>query len=354
MLIASREQLQETLHAVGMNPVQLTGAAGQSLLVLPYGGRVLGLFPPASSRNFLWTNPALAGVQSANELYDGEKWHNSGGDRTWLAPELDYFFPAFPDTSTYVQPRQLDAGPYRVAASGSEVVLNTAFSLRSYRASVELSLGITKTASLIPDPLRVRRDAKLTGGLQFAGYQLHTSLRVLSPIPPQIWVGIWNLLQLPGGGELIAPTYFQATPTIFFGDIPAGYLQSEGRLVRFRMEAPGEQKICLSALATTGRLGYLYSDDDQLALVVRSFTVNPSGAYRDVWFTKPDDHGYAVQACNINTSTLGVFAEMEYHAPAIGGDTQCDRADDYSYVWAYRGEKAAIVMAARLLLGVEI
>jgi len=45
---------------------------------------------------------------------------------------------------------------------------------------------------------------------------------------------------------------------------------------------------------------------------------------------------------------------MEYHAPAIGGDTQCDRADDYSYVWAYRGEKAAIVMAARLLLGVEI
>ena len=33
---------------------------------------------------------------TAAEFYAGDQWQNSGGDRTWLAPEVDFFFPNYP------------------------------------------------------------------------------------------------------------------------------------------------------------------------------------------------------------------------------------------------------------------
>ena len=65
-------------------------------------------------------------------------------------------------------------------------------------------------------------------------------------------------------------------------------------MIRYQMQAPGEQKICIPALATTGRLGYLRTYRNQHVLVVRSLSVDLAGTYVDVWFTKPDDDGYAV------------------------------------------------------------
>ena len=67
------------------------------MLVLPYGGSVLGLFASGSQENFYWTNSALNTTASARKFYAGDQWHNSGGDRTWLAPEADLFFPNFPN-----------------------------------------------------------------------------------------------------------------------------------------------------------------------------------------------------------------------------------------------------------------
>jgi hypothetical protein len=351
---ATSEQLVETLRTVGKEPVRLTSGSGLSVLVLPYGGRILGLFSPESNVNFLWTHPALLDAPSACEFYHSNRWHNSGGDRTWLAPELDFFFPALPDTSIYVQPRPLDAGQYRVTTNEAEVILDTDLVLRSFRPGAELSLRVTKSVCLAEDPLRTRHAAGLGADLEFAGYRLHTSLHLLGPHPTNAWVGIWNLLQLPGGGELFAPTYYRTNPTVFFGDIPENHLHAGERMIRYRMQAPSEQKICIPALATTGRLGYLHTDGNQHVLVVRSFAADPAGAYVDVWSTKPDDDGYAVQACNINTSSLGYFAEMEYHAPAIGGDSGRDHSDDISVVWAYRGQEDAIRRAAQLLLGADL
>jgi hypothetical protein len=351
--VASKRQLLDSLRAAGKHPVELVGLDERAVMVLPSGGRVLGLFAAGSDSNFLWTNPALCEGPSAGALFSSDDWHNTGGDRTWLAPELDFFFPHYPDTSRYVQPRQLDAGDYRVAASEHEIRLELDLALHSRRADGDLRLRIAKSVRLAENPLCASGVADFAAKLEFAGYRLHTTLEIVGDYPPTAWVGIWNLLQLPRGGELLAPTYFRTEPTVFFGDIPTGYLQSSEHLIRFQMAAPGEQKICISALATTGRIGYVHTTGGHHELVVRSFSVDPSGRYVDVWHTDQNDDGYAVQACNINTRSLGVFAEMEYHAPAIGGDTGRTRSDDESIVWAFRGESNAIRQAARLLLGAD-
>lgn len=86
-------KLRETLRRAGKPGRTLEFPDGTRLLLLPHGGRVLGVFAPGSDENFFWTNPLLDSAAGAREFFESSEWHNSGGDRTWLAPEMDLFFP---------------------------------------------------------------------------------------------------------------------------------------------------------------------------------------------------------------------------------------------------------------------
>ena len=101
------QTLLETLQAAG-KPVEVVHMPeGSTVVLLPHGGRVLGLYAAGSEKNFYWTHPALESPQTARAFYDGNDWHNSGGDRTWLAPEVDVFFPRYPDEDTRGLPSQI-------------------------------------------------------------------------------------------------------------------------------------------------------------------------------------------------------------------------------------------------------
>ena len=52
-------RLREVLDAVGKSAEVVTTPDGTRVMLLPYGGRVLGLFAPDSDENFYWTHPAL-------------------------------------------------------------------------------------------------------------------------------------------------------------------------------------------------------------------------------------------------------------------------------------------------------
>ena len=57
-----RENLIKVLSSVGKPTESCQSPDGSTVLMLPYGGRILGLFAPQCDENFLWTNPALASV----------------------------------------------------------------------------------------------------------------------------------------------------------------------------------------------------------------------------------------------------------------------------------------------------
>ena len=198
--------------------------------------------------------------------------------------------------------------------------------------------------------------ATLCAQVEYAGYTQQTRVKLLGdaarlacPVP----VGIWNLIQLPHGGEMIIPTYVQTRPRVLFGEIPDEALAAEGRCLRFRMNLRGEHKIAVRAAASTGRVGYVWGEASRgWSLVVRSFFINPSGEYVDVPKDELTDLGYAVQAVNVS-SGLGDFCELEYHVPALGCDPQCVESTDVSQVWAFRGSRAAIAELAKRLLGVR-
>jgi hypothetical protein len=341
--------LVDVLKRVGRPTRVFKSPDGTRVLVLPYGGRVLGLFSPQSEANFYWTNSALESVKTARAFYASDQWHNSGGDRTWLAPEVDLFFPNFPKLDRYCQQRSLDPGEYRVIETDGGFKLVNRLTARLSRGKKEAKLKITKSFGPAPSPLRYERGLDLSG-LQYAGYTQYTSLELVgSSKAIKAKLGLWNLVQMPHGGEMLIPTYSRSEPRLIMGSIPPEDLVVEERLIRYRMRQQGEHKLSIRALATCGRVGYLYPSGDWWCLIIRNFAVNPSGEYVDVPWNDPGYCGFSTQACNVN-SGLGQFSELEYHIPAIGQGAGSTRCDDEAQVWAFRGPEPQVSRVCKLLV----
>jgi hypothetical protein len=342
--------LANVLKRAGKPTRILTFPDGTRVLLLPHGGRVLGLFAPQSDANFYWTHPALKSVATARAFYASDQWHNSGGDRTWLAPEVDLFFPRFPDLEGYYQQRSLDPGNYQVIENGGGLKLVNRLTASLSRTGENAALRITKSFSPAPNPLRYERGLDLSG-VKYAGYTQSTSLELLGQSRNlKASIGLWNLVQMPHGGDLLIPTYSRTEPLRVFGSIPDKDLLISDRLVRYRMRQKGHHKISLRAVATCGRAGYLYAEGNERCLIIRNFAVNPSGEYVDVPWKDTGYRGFSTQACNID-SGLGQFNELEYHIPAIGQRSDRTRCDDQAQVWAFRGPRPKMSRICRLLVG---
>lgn len=333
--------LTHSLQSAGKPAEILRLPDGSELLVLPYGGRILGLFA-GDERNFFWVNPALHDPRGAREFFGSPRWQNTGGERTWLAPEAEYFFPHYPDLGTYLQPRPLDAGQFAVLRIQGGLCLASEFSTPAWRSGGSVHVRLTLVLTATANPLR---DERRFIGLAFAGYTVQRKLTRLSPGPP---VGIWCLNQLRHGGEMLLTATGLPAPRIFFGRIPADDLAVEAGLVRYRMRSSGEHKIGLRASAAIGRVGYWSQLDAEAELVVRNFSVKPDGTYLDGPPADPSDIGYAVEACNVANPELGHFSELEYHAPTMTAEQSV--SDDTSQVWAFRGPPELVAQATRELV----
>jgi hypothetical protein len=342
-------KLAETLATALMPTRTWNSPDGSNALVLPHGGRVLGLFAPESERNFFWTHPALDEVETARAFYRGVQWHNSGGDRTWLSPEVDFFFPSFPRLDRYWQPREFDPGNYEATQVNGNITLTNRFTFKLARSQHTVDLKISKRLAPALNPLRVFDFARR---LDYAGYTLRTRLAFGDQKASPVQVGLWSLLQLPHGGEMLIPTFSTANVKSCFGHIDANDLSIGPHLVRYKMHAGASHKLGVEAPTATGRVGYLHSDGFDSCLVIRNFSVNPSGEYVDVPWTEPDSAGFAVEACSVN-GDLGKFSELEYHSPAIGGPAGELACEDTSQVWAFRGRRQDVLKAAHILISAE-
>jgi len=74
------------------------------------------------------------------------------------------------------------------------------------------------------------------------------------------------------------------------------------------------------------------------------------GTSQSIPWDDTTDLGYAVECYNDSGET-GLFGELEYHTPAIGGGTGLTTYLDCSQVWAFRGEEQPIRTVGERLLG---
>ncbi|MFA5203815.1 MAG: hypothetical protein WC708_05355 [Lentisphaeria bacterium] len=348
------KHLSSILSQAGHSPVPVNFPDGSRLLLLPAGGRMLGLFPAGTEDNFLWTNPALAAAESARAYFARGGWPNPGGDRTWLAPEIELFIGDLKRAGdTYAVPPALDPGAWQVAAADSaRATLTTTARLSLLQSRRTIEARLEKAYRPAANPLPA------LAGLDYAGYTQRTTLELepAADTATPVRLGIWNLLQLPPPGEMLIPAWSATPPQVVFGTPAAGELETTARLVRWHMGGPGgDAKIALKALPLAGRAGHLSrgAGDGQWNLVVRQFAVEPAGDYVDALWTDPAATGWVFQACCVRSGAER-FNELEYHAPAAGTEPGRNRVADESQVWAFRGPAAAVAEAARLLLGAEL
>ena len=174
--------LIRTLNTVGKPTELFSSPDGTRVLILPYGARILGLFAPHSEQNFFWTHPALGAVETAKAFYESDVWHNSGGDRTWLAPEVDFFLPNYPDVSFggYWQPRQLDPREtlQRSFRVGDGTVLVNRLTVTASRSKASVDLEIRKSVEPALNPLRYEPVWKGLAEVEYAGFTLRTTLQI--------------------------------------------------------------------------------------------------------------------------------------------------------------------------------
>ena len=342
-------KLVKNLAAAGREAVVLSGPESGDVVVLPFGGRILGLFASGDETNFLWNNSVLREPEKYRRFQSSGQWQNPGGERVWLAPEVDLFYPNLPAKDPYFQPRTLDSVDYRCERRGDSICLTNTCKLTHFRLKQEIEVRMEKSVRTTMNPLR---QTEVGRGLQFAGYEVTTSLEFIGQSQPAI--AAWTLLQLPNDGEMLLPTYAETQPTNYFGQIPPGDLEVKPRGVRFRMREPDGQKIGLPATVSPGRLGYHYGTAEMSQLVIRNFTVNPSAQYIDIPWGGEEGRGCPIQICHVDHPALGQFSELEYHAPAIGGTTGLTRGEDSSQVWAFRGPFAEVNKVSELLLGMSL
>ncbi len=319
---------------------------GARVVVLPHGARVLGVFPGTEEEGFLWNNSALDRTDSARRLFESGAWCNTGGDRTWIAPEADFFLPRYPREEGYFQPRVFDPGSFTCRREATRLVMSTSFSLHSFRTAEDVGLSLSKSVEAM-DPDAVRNDLPVQGILS-CGYTLRCTLEV-TQLAPRTPVGLWNLLQLPHGGVMLFGVKDRPEPVLFFGLIPAEDVGRQQALVQWAMRGQGDKKIGLPPESVTGRVGYLHGNGGRADLIVRDFAVDPGLLYIDTPRSGPP--ACAVQACAVNNAALGSFSELEYHAPAIGGDTGRNRYDDVSTVRFFRGPRTPIEHLAARMMG---
>jgi hypothetical protein len=327
--------LKDSLAQAGCESVCLK----DKVLILPFGARILGLYP-TTDINAFWVHTALYSPTEASTFLQDPGWINLGGDRTWISPEVETHVkdPARMPESVEV-PKAVDPGNYSIAASSdNSVTLQSDMKVFFHRTKVSASLSVTKKVSLLDPP-------QLPEGVSFAGYALEVTLKPLSPLEGGIRPGLWNLIQVPGGGQIVVPIKQGAKPRPFFGPTPYS-VEADRILCDVRTDT--SFKFSVYARDSRGISAYLNTDGPTALLVVRTFNVSDSSRYTDVPCDNMRDTGH-VQQVYVDDGGLGGFGELEHHSPALGSGS-ASQITDRSEAMAFAGPARTLKQVLEVLI----
>ena len=307
---------------------------------------MLGVFLDDCEENLLWTNPALSGnAATARRAVRAGEW-NLGGDRCWMAPEIELFFehPSKPNGDEYEVPADIDPGNYEVDREFEKgIALISSGTVKNRRTGIEVPFHMMRSISLCASPLD-------TDGVRFIGYEVSAALSIISPDEPASSYGLWFITQLPPGGTLAIPVCGAPELVDIFDSNVAAHCRYRTGCVLFPIDGRSRHKLGISSANATGRIGYLRSTEQhQGTLIVRQAAVFPGAVYADFPGNARSRRDVAVQAYN-DGGEFGRYGEMEYHAVAASSENGF-LARDVSRTWCFAGPLSRLQDIAETLLG---
>jgi hypothetical protein len=320
--------LASKLEAAGLSVASLDNR----LLVSEFGGRILGLLPDGQT-NLFWINPNAVRRESVSAWRLGKGWSNLGGERAWISPEIDTNVPD-PErfAESYAVPAQIDPGNYTLLREKDGLVLSQEFSLRWLRTGQTVGLSLERMIRPAATP-----PFSVPAGISFAGYSLVSRLSALTPLGAAR-PAVWNLIQTPGGGTVMAKVRPGAQPVSF---INAAKWSITGQVIQTQARTETSFKWSLRASQCAGRFMYFQPlADGRAGLVVRDFPVTEDADYSDCPCHTPHATGHMCQVY-VDDGALGGFAELEFHAPALRHGVR-ETNETHCSTWGFVGPAEAI------------
>ena len=328
---------------------------GARIVITRYGGRIIGPFFGEDQECPLWLSPSFAQPDALTAVLHGRSW-NIGGDRIWLAPELQY---NVRDRTRFLQTydlqQALDPGSYSLEKSGpAGCELDQEIRLLAYdHQDRSKRLQISRRIRRVDDPLRkLAGYGAIAGDLRFAGYEHEVTLTDCEP--DGLCSQAWNITQVPPGGVAIVPT----VPGLEYADhlnpVDSEHLEVSRHHLKVRIKGDCIFKIELKAAHHFGRSGYFrVLSPGQAVLMVKLSFNNPSEHYVMEAPHSPGIRGYSFDIYQ-DDGGLGGFGEIECHGRPIGGESSRAASTDQFVNWFYMGPETAVSTAALHLLGTGI
>ncbi len=343
-----KTDLFATARDAELQPYPLQGASG-GLLVTVHGGRILGIFLSGVEQNLLWTNPnVLTDASIARSAIQQGEW-NLGGDRCWLAPELELHFrnPKKPSHKDYAVPMPIDPGRYALRHEAPHgLILDNGGEVENLGSHEKFTFETTRAINLCNPPTS-------TDGLAYVGYELSSELIVRSADRPQACYGLWQLMQIPPGGTIIIPTRSMQPDCVdYFRTAVTEHCQAKPDHISFPVTGTAQHKLGLRPADARGLMGYYRPlTDGRATLIIRQASIFPGATYADFPAHQPDRRDIALQFYN-DGGDIGGFGEMEYHAPAAVADNFF-RTRDVSRTWCFAGPAPRVQETLRTLLDLD-
>ena len=326
-----------------------------TIIVSQRGGRIFGPFLSPESQSISWMNQAFSDPASFKKFLDSGDW-NQGGDRVWIAPEIQYTIRDRTDFwGSYHFQTQMDPGRYAIdQPKPDQWRLSLDLTLEAYNlASGEKELHLERVINQVEDPLRHVSDyPALIDGVTFAGYEQIVSLTESKL--DDIMSEAWSVVQLNPGGVLLIPASPRVQFTDYFEPIDERLQTIHSNHVRLRITGDRQYKVGYKAANLFGRLAYFnHLDDDRAYLIVRNFFNNPSVPYIEEPPHIPGCRGHSIHVYN-DGGDFGGFGELECNAQTIGGVTGKSSSSDQMIMWLYVGASDKVKMVTSHLVGVEL
>lgn len=348
-------QVIKRLKENGLPYAALTLQNDVSIIISQRGGRIFGPFLSQESESIFWINSVFAQLDSFKEFLNSGDW-NLGGDRIWIAPEIQYSVRDRTDYwGTIHWPEQVDPGQYVLGQpKPDQWRLSQDMTLEAYNLAYgQKELHLERLIQRVEDPLRNLSGYRdLMGGVLFAGYEQVVSLSESKL--DDIMSEAWSLIQLNPGGVLLIPASPRVEVTNYYEPIDESLQTVHPDHVRLKITGDRQYKVGYKAAHVFGRLAYFnHFDDGRAYLIIRTFFNNPSVPYIEEPAHLPGCRGHSVHVYN-DGGDFGGFGELECNAQTIGGVTGRSSSTDQLLLWLYVGAADKVKKIALHLLGIEL
>lgn len=323
-------------------------------IIIERGGHIFGPFIRKNGESLFWMNPVFADKDKFVQFLSENNW-NTGGDRNWIAPEIQFITMDRADPHKVSIPPQMDPGEYLFEDSHSnEIKLKVDMTLEARNVAKGMKeLHLETAIRPVNDPLRFLSNyALLIKDTQFIGYEQQVSLAEINN--DGILCELWNLVQLNSGGDIIIPTYSEFELTNYVQPpIDPYHFNYQKDHLKLKISGKYMYKVGLKSAQFSGRIAYInFNNPNQSYLIVRNYFNNPSSLYVEEPAWNVGYRGDSVHIYN-DGGKWGGFGEMEVHGQTIGGKTGKSFSTDLLQMWIYVGEPDKLKIIGRQLLGIR-